>query len=211
MVDGPRPFGFSGFDSYSNDESAPIRPYKVTSGTTLQGLAEDYVLFNHGVLFSYSDLPVDPAERYIAERGGKLQLLHSPEVLFSNLSNGRQEFKAWEHTLILIPRDDWSDVHNEILHAATLDRDRRRFHRPFSVDVKIHDWFQSSLRSSEASASVVLFGADGNDALVGVVNTVSGAAVSKFPPRRETKEFAKMLLMDKNPYVNPEGNGRKLS
>lgn len=209
MIDRPRPFGLSGFESFDED-SAPIRPFKITPGLTLQGLADDYVFFNHGVLFSYSELPVDPAEHYLAERDGKLQLLLSPVVLFKNLSNGRKEFQAWEHTLIAIPREDWKGVYDEILHSSTLHRDKRRFHRPFSADVSVHDWLQSDLATPESLVNVVFFGADGNDALIGVRQGASGLEVSKFSPREETKEFAKNLLMDKNPYVDPHRNGRKL-
>jgi hypothetical protein len=201
--DSLKPEGFSGHDRYEKG-IAPIQPLTLTPGMTLSTLSEEYVFFNHGALFSYGEMRIDPAEEYIAEHRTPLRLVLSPDTLFEGLSNGDKEFQAWEHALVLVPKADWQGMASILLQTAIVNRDTKSLFRPYARELLIHDWLQSSIATSAAQISAVLFGLDGNKSYIGFEEKAGRMCVQRARPRRETIRFAKKLLRGHNPYDDLE-------
>jgi hypothetical protein len=213
-IEGPRgddplkPEGFSGHDKYEIG-MAPIRPLKLTPGMTLSSLSEEYVFFNHGVLFSYGELPIDPAEQYVEENSSMIRLVVSPSVLFDGLSGGNPLFLAWEHALVLIPREDWEGFAAVILQTAIVNKETNSFFRPYVRELLIHDWLQTPIASNNNQVSAALFGLDGNKAFIEFAEAGGHMRVRKGAPRPDTVQFGKQLLDGQNPYDMPGDNGRE--
>ena len=207
--DSLKPEGFSGHDKYE-DGLAPIRPLKLTPGMTLTTLSEEYVFFNHGVLFSYAELPVDPAEQYVEELGSIIKLVLSPTVLFKDLSGGNPLFKAWEYALVLIPRDDWEGFATLVLQTAIVNKETNSFFRPYVRELAIHDWLQTPIASSSNLVPAALFGLDGNKEFIGFSESRGRMKVSRGAPRPDTIQFGKKILKGQNPYDGPGSNGSQL-
>jgi len=204
--DSLKPEGFSGHDKYE-DGLAPIRPLKLTPGMTLSTLSEEYVFFNHGVLFSYGALPVDPAEQYVEELGTSIKLVLSPSVLFKGLSAGNPLFKAWEYALVLIPRDDWEGFATAVLQTAIVNKDVDSFFRPYVRELAIHDWLHTPIASSSNLVSAALFGLDGNKEFIGFSESRGRMKVKRSAPRADTIHFGEQILKGQNPYDKPGNNG----
>ena len=205
--DSLKPEGFSGHDKYEKG-LAPIRPLKLTPGMTLSTLSEEYVFFNHGVLFSYAALPIDPAEQYVEEHGSLIRLVVSPSVLFDGLSGGNPLFLAWEHALVLIPREDWEGFANAILQTAIVNKEANSFFRPYVRELTVHDWLQTPIASNSSQISAALFGLDGNKAFIGFAEAGGRIRVREGAPRPDTVQFGKQLLAGQNPYDMSGDNGR---
>lgn len=204
-----KPEGFSGHDKY-DEGIAPIRPLQLTPGMTLSTLSEEYVFFNHGVLFSYADLPIDPAEQYVEEHGSSIRLVISPVVLFKDLSAGNPLFRAWEHALVLIPRDDWPGLAQVILQTAIVNQDTDSFFRPYVRELAIHDWLQTPIASSTNQVPAALFGLDGNKTFVDFSESRGIMRVKRTSPRPDTIKFGDQILKGQNPYDKPGDNGSLL-
>jgi hypothetical protein len=175
---------------------------------TLSTLSEEYVFFNHGVLFSYAALPIDPAEQYVEEHGSLIRLVVSPSVLFDGLSGGNPLFLAWEHALVLIPREDWEGFANAILQTAIVNKEANSFFRPYVRELTVHDWLQTPIASNSSQISAALFGLDGNKAFIGFAEAGGRIRVREGAPRPDTVQFGKQLLAGQNPYDMSGDNGR---
>ena len=206
--DALKPEGFSGHDKYE-EGLAPIRSLKLTPGMTLLTLSEEYVFFNHGVLFSYGALPVDPAEQYVEEHDSMIRLALSPKVLFKGLSGGNPLFQAWEYALVLIPRDDWEGLAATILQTAIVDREGKKFFRPYAREITIYDWLQTPIASSDNQVRATLFGLDGNKEFIGFAEEAGRMHIRRADPRPDTIQFGEQLLKGQNPYDKPGDNGRE--
>jgi hypothetical protein len=207
--DSLKPEGFSGRDRYEKG-IAPIRPLKLTPGMTLSSLAEEYVFFNHGVLFSYGELPIDPAEEYVEEFGSMVKLVLSPAALFKGLSGGNPLFKAWEYALALVPKEDWAGLATSILQTAIVNKSTGSFFRPYVRELTIHDWLQSPIANNDNQVSAALFGLDGNKEYIGLTESKGRMRITRSDPKPETVQFGKQVLMGQNPYDEPGNNGSTL-
>tara|TARA_Y100001973_G_C5204622_1_gene340539 strand:- start:2771 stop:3415 length:645 start_codon:yes stop_codon:yes gene_type:complete len=210
MVENPfddslRPEGVSGEDTFKNGRM-PISPLKITPGMTLSTLSEEYVFFNHGALFSYGELPVDPAEEYILENRTNLRLVMSSDVLFPGLSGGNTEYKAWEYALVLAPLTDWDGLMDTLLQTAIMNRGTKTFFRTYGRLLLVNDWLQSPIISSNNQVQVTIFGLDGNKQFVGFKEHTGRMLVESYKPRPETIEFGARLLKGENPYDEPGTN-----
>jgi hypothetical protein len=177
---------------------------------TLSSLAEEYVFFNHGVLFSYGELPIDPAEEYVEEFGSMVKLVLSPAALFKGLSGGNPLFKAWEYALALVPKEDWAGLATSILQTAIVNKSTGSFFRPYVRELTIHDWLQSPIANNDNQVSAALFGLDGNKEYIGLTESKGRMRITRSDPKPETVQFGKQVLMGQNPYDEPGNNGSTL-
>ncbi len=212
------PRGAEGFDDGSPEPfgvgNNPIKPLKVSPGTTLLDLAPDYVFFNHGVLFSYGRLPFDPAQRHVELSGDHLRLAMAPSLLFDNLANGIPEFQPWEHLLVAVPRDAWEPLRDALLATAILDVSRRVFSQTYLVESGVRDWMQRGAGELSGDVPVSLFGLDGNTGYVSFRPGPSLTApinVAVAPPRPGAQKIADEVLGLHEIPVDPKRNGRKKS
>jgi hypothetical protein len=204
--DSLKPEGFSGHGKYEKG-IAPIKPLQVTPGMTLSTLSEEYIFFNHGVLFSYGELPMDPAEEYVAEFGSAVKILLAPKTLFKGLAGGNPLFTAWEHALVLVPKEDWEGLVTCILQTAIINRDTGTCFRPYIAELTIHDWLQSPIATEDNVVSAAVFGLDGNKQFIGFKESRGCLRVNCTAPRPETIQFGEQLIAGQNPYDEPDNNG----
>ena len=217
----PRREGRQDADSVDGD-SRPFKALSLPATATLNDLANEYVFFNHGALFTYGEMRVDPAQEYCVENKCEVQLLVTPKPVFRGVSNGKKEFQHWDHSLLAVPTDHWLGISRMLIESGILDLANQKFHKAYYKPVKIVDWIsveQHTAMDAWPTLRVALFGLDGNKQFIKVTDSDIGGADKKpsaprlviRPPNPEAVSFADAIFGDHpRPYdvIDPKRNGR---
>ena len=217
----PRMEGLQDGDPVEKD-IPPFEKLEVSSLASLGDLAKDYVFFNHGVLFTYGGMNVDPAQEYVTEHKCEIRMVMMPKPVFKDVSNRKKEFVHWDHSLLAVDTNHWVELSRALVESGILDLVQRKFYKAYYRPVKIVDWFragQSHAPDDWPMIRVALFGLDGNTQFIKVVDSISDETskapptprILLRPPNPSAVSFAEALFNGHTrPYdvIDPKRNGR---
>ena len=200
----------------------PFEKLEVSSLASLSDLATDYVFFNHGVLFTYGGMNVDPAQEYAIEHKCEIRMVRMPKPVFKDVSNRKKEFAHWDHSLLAVDTNHWVGLSRVLVESGILDLAKRSFYKAYYRPVKIVDWFrvdQAHAPDDWPTIRVALFGLDGNTQFIKVVDPKPGKSdaapptpkIVLRPPNAAAVSFANALFSGhERPYdvIDPKRNGR---
>ncbi len=112
---------------------------RLGKAASLADLVQEYAFFNHGALFCFTNIDVDPVHDYCSRIDTKCLPLYLtfPEPVFDGLVC--QGDPSWNYRLIAIPRARWHGLDRFLCAMSAIDRFRKRFYRMVSQEIPIAD------------------------------------------------------------------------
>ena len=217
----PHAEGWSNLDPIDKDDP-PIPPLEFPTSGTLGDQAEEYVFFNHGALFTYAGMEVDPVREYALKSSCKLRFVVADKPFFRNVSAGKKEFEHWDYSMLAAPISHWEDLSMWLVEAGVLDRTRKAFYKAYYMTVETVDWknvANQGVLTEWPMIKVALFGLDGNKSFIRVNEArVSDSmhdppipGLSVLPPNPAAVSFAESVFNESSTPYNPDPrrNGQK--
>jgi len=218
----PHVEGLSNFGSIEKD-APPISPFNFSAAGTLGDFSKEYALFNHGALFSYAGMEVDPVSEYMTTNSCELRFVMAEQPFFSGVSAGKREFKHWDYCMLAVPIDQWRDLASWLVESGILNRSKQTFYKAYYDSVQTVDWKQVTSQgvfTKWPMVDVALFGLDGNKSFVrvdkghndGSLKNPPIPGLSRMSPNAAAVGFAKAMFDGSDTPYNPDpnGNGQKL-
>ncbi len=122
-----------------------LHTLRFSQAASLASLAEEYVYFSHGILFTYFDWSHDPVADCVRDTGGKVNpfRVELPAPVFKFLdvkdANNNVVDDSWNRTILAVKKDEWPSLFSFLGSLSGFDPAKKMFHTVVFQNVLIAD------------------------------------------------------------------------
>jgi hypothetical protein len=200
-------------------DGPPYHAARVSKATGLRDLAEEYVLFSHGLLFTHGHWSTDPVVDYVQTQDPECLpfAIQLPRPVFSGLtyrapSSGGDT--SWNSILMAVLKEHWPGLLAYMGNVSGIDRKAKRYCRLAVQQMPVADVLAlekaAMLPDPLPMVDVFLFALDGSWATVGFDPAVCPPVgkvkvVKRYPPDPDVVKMAKAIFAEQEkPFLAVE-------
>lgn len=126
-------------------EQVRLHTLRFSQAASLASLAEEYVYFSHGILFTYFDWSHDPVSDVVKDTGGNITPfrieLPAPVFKFLNIKdvNNNTVDDSWNRTILAVKKEEWPQLFRFLNSLSGFDPAKKMFHTVVFQTVLISD------------------------------------------------------------------------
>jgi len=174
----------------------------ISSRFALSEMAKEWHFFNHGAIFTYTNMEQDPVSEWYAAQPPGTKVMRQPfkKPIFEGLDKQTLPGLTWNNVVCAVTKDAWPSLFEHLGGVAILDHQTQEYFQVFSGDIEILDPVlaerYSVFQPGIPRIKITVFCIDGSKNRWEVRDNGVGSPLKfvRMPPRPEVVEMGKVVL-----------------
>jgi len=174
----------------------------ISTRFALSEMAEEWHFFNHGAIFTYTNMQHDPVAEWYAQQRPGTKLMRQPfkKPVFQGLDKETLRGLPWNNVVCAVGHDAWPSLSEHLGGVAILDHKAEEYFQVFSGDLEILDPVlaerYSVFHPDIPKITITVFCVDGSKNRWEVVDMgiPTPPRFIRRPPRQEVIDMGKVVL-----------------